>query len=122
MKSKEPLLDPLPPMGAVEATNRVLEAEQTTRQAMADCDRQAEALLREGRERARRIAQRAEQRIQQWHLANDRRAAERLAELEQRAQAILDEPLDTPELPAEWQAVLEQLANELLAPTGRTGQ
>jgi len=45
------------------AMNRVLEAEQAAEQAVAECERQAQALLQAGYARAQRIAGRADERI-----------------------------------------------------------
>lgn len=48
---------------ASAAMNRVLEAEQAAEQAVAECERQAQALLQAGYARAQRIAGRADERI-----------------------------------------------------------
>jgi vacuolar-type H+-ATPase subunit H len=116
MKSNDPLLNSLPQVDAVGAINRVLEAEQMAREAMQECDRQAEAMLRDARERARRIGQRAEQRIQLWYLNSDRRAEQRLSDLDRQAQACKDDPLEPTTLSAEWRRTVEWLADELIGP------
>lgn len=114
MKSYDSQLDSHPQRDAVAAINRVLEAEQDARRAMRECDLEAEAVLREARERARRIGQRAEQRIQRWYLSSDRRVAKRLSDLDKRAQAFRDDPLEPPQLSAEWRRAVERLVDELI--------
>lgn len=114
MRSNDRLLHSLPELDAVGAINRVLEAEHDACEAMRECDMQAEAVLREAREKARRIGQRAEQRIQLWYLTSDRRAAKRLNELDNRAQAFEGDPPESAELSAEWRRAVERLADELI--------
>ena len=98
-----------------EAIGRVLQAEQAARAAVAQCARDADALLQQARESARAITERAAARIaraQGWAQA---RLRTRLAGIEQ-ARALLSEPAAAEAPPAaRLDAVIARLAEELTA-------
>jgi hypothetical protein len=51
-----------------EAMNIALQAEQRALEGIASCEKQAEQILQQGRERTRHILARAEQRVEELHL------------------------------------------------------
>ena len=103
--------------GSNSYVNRVLQAERDARDAMLQCDQQADRILREARERARRIRQRAEQRIQRWYLNSGQRAAERVGALDEQGQALRSDPPRPPGLSREWQLAVQRLTDELIGET-----
>jgi vacuolar-type H+-ATPase subunit H len=103
-----------PKLTAERAINRVLQAERDAREAMLECDRQTDQALREARERARRIRERAEERIQHWYLNSDQRTAARLRDLDEQAQALRADPPEPSGLTREWQLAVQELTDELI--------
>jgi vacuolar-type H+-ATPase subunit H len=72
--------------GPAIAIDRVLEAEADARQAMQDCDQQAEQIIEAAREDARRIARRANQRAAGLNERCDRLIADKARALREQAQ------------------------------------
>lgn len=93
--------------------NRVLEAEQEAEQAVAECERQAQALLQAGYARAQRIAGRTDERISLLRMRSSDRVTRQI-ELMQRAERA-EQQSASPEHPqaARLTAVVEALAAEL---------
>jgi vacuolar-type H+-ATPase subunit H len=99
-----------------EAIARVLHAEQSARDAIAQCTIEADRLRQDARTRARAIAERAALRVaraHEWTEAGLRAQIDRLNE--QRA-ALLQPPLPDTDEPARVARALDWLAAEL---TGR---
>ena len=115
MKPIAPMAEPPPKLAVEGAINRVLQAERHVREAMLECDRQADQVLRQARERARHIRQRAEQRIQQWYLNSDQHAAGRLRDLDEQAKALRADPPEPSGLTREWQLAVQRLTDELIS-------
>jgi vacuolar-type H+-ATPase subunit H len=96
-----------------QAIVRVLQAEQTAREAVAQCALDAEVLRQEARARARAIAERAAERVaraHQWTDAALRSAVERL----NRQRAALQHPAPPdPDEPARVARALDRLCAEL---------
>jgi hypothetical protein len=96
---------------ASAAMNRVLEAEHAAEQDIADCERQAQALLQAGYARARRITARADERISLLRMRSIDRVIRQIAVME-RAERAAQQGL-SPEHP---QAVrLDSIVEELVA-------
>ena len=98
---------------ASAAMNRVLEAEQEAEQAVAECERQAQALLQAGYARAQRIAGRTDERISLLRMRSSDRVTRQI-ELMQRAERA-EQQSASPEHPQATRltAVVEALAAEL---------
>jgi regulator of protease activity HflC (stomatin/prohibitin superfamily) len=95
------------------AINRVLGAEAEARDAIADCRRQAEALLARAEADARRIAERAERRIRDAQAIADRGIARALAAL--RESAAAEPGVGAPDA-ERLEATVARLARELTEP------
>jgi hypothetical protein len=96
---------------ASAAMNRVLEAEHAAEQDIADCERQAQALLQAGYARARRITARADERISLLRMRSIDRVTRQI-EVMERAERAAQQGL-SPEHP---QAVrLDSIVEELVA-------
>jgi len=98
---------------ASAAMNRVLEAEQAAEQAVADCERQAQALLQEGYARAQRIGSRTDARISLLRMRCNERVTRQI-ELRERVEAGARQGESPGHPQAErLAAVVEALAAEL---------
>ena len=94
---------------ASAAMNRVLEAEHAAEQAVAECERQAQALLQAGYTRAQRITARADERISLLRMrSNDR--VNRQIEVMERAERAAQQDA-SPEHPqaARLESIVEEL-------------
>lgn len=107
--SSQPPGDP-----ADAAIDRVLAAEVRAREAIIGCRRQALAILREARARARRLANRGEVRVGRVQAMCDARLERLRAASATRRAALEGRPELTPELNARLDAALERLLQELL--------
>lgn len=97
-------------LAAQQAIERVLEAEDAARAAVEACEAQAANLVTEARQGARRIAERADARIDAMRAAARTRLAAELAGLDAEAQAAAPLP---PETASRVAAAVEALAARL---------
>jgi hypothetical protein len=96
-----------------DAIVRVLYAEQSAREAVAQCAADAERLRQDARARARAIAERAAERVARVHQWTESALRVEIARLnEQRAALQLPAP-DDPDEPARVARALDRLAAEL---------
>jgi hypothetical protein len=98
---------------ASAAMNRVLEAEQAAEQAVADCERQAQALLQAGYARAQRIGARTDARISLLRMRSSERVTRQI-EFTERVELAAQQGESPGHPQAErLAAVVEALAAEL---------
>ncbi len=107
---------------ATAAMNRVLAAEREAEQAVADCERQAQALLQAAYARAQRIAGRADQRISLLRMRCGDRVSRQIEAMERDERAAPQ--ASSPDYPdaARLAAIVEQLAAELSGDAPSTAQ
>jgi len=98
---------------ASAAMNRVLEAEHAAEEAVAGCERQAQALLQAGYTRARRITARTDERISLLRMRSTDRVTRQIEVMERAERAAQQEA--SPEHPqaARLDAIVEELVAEL---------
>lgn len=82
------------PESAEAAMNRVLAAEQDAARAIEQCEREADAILQDARQRARRIASRTDERIALINQRIRQRLQKQLAEAERQARRSEHEDAD----------------------------
>ena len=82
------------PESAEAAMNRVLAAEQDAARAIEQCEREADAILQDARQRARRIASRTDERIALINQRIRQRLQKQLAEAERQARRSEQEDAD----------------------------
>jgi F0F1-type ATP synthase membrane subunit b/b' len=92
---------------------RVLDAEQSARDAVAQCAVDAERVRHEARVRARVIAERAAERAARVHEWTASRLREQVQRLNEQRAALLQPAPPDPEEPARVARALDQLAAEL---------
>lgn len=97
---------------AQDAIERVLEAERDARAAVSVCQEQAARIVAEARLHARRIAERADARIDALRAASRARLAGELARLDAEAQALAARPI-APETQRRMEAAVDGLAARL---------
>lgn len=98
---------------ASAAMNRVLEAEQAAEQAVAKCERQAQALLQAGYARAQRISVRTDERISLLRMRSSEHVSRQI-ELRERAELAAEENESAGHPQSQRQnAVVEEVAAEL---------
>jgi vacuolar-type H+-ATPase subunit H len=95
------------------AVNRVLAAERDAAQAVERCRREAQVLVEQGRQRARRVLDRAEARIARAHATSDRSLEMRLAEIRAASASLAGRPLVEEADLARVQDAVPRLAAEL---------
>jgi regulator of protease activity HflC (stomatin/prohibitin superfamily) len=109
---------------ASAAMNRVLEAEQAAEEAVAECERQAQALLQAGYTRARRITARADERISLLRMRSIDHVTRQIEVMERAERAVQQGA--SPEHPqaARLDSIVEELVAELSGgdSTGSDGQ
>ncbi len=95
------------------AMNRVLEAENEAEQAVAECEREAQALLQAGYARAQRITARADERISLLRMRSIDRVTRQIEVMERAERAA--QQGSSPEHPqaARLASVVEELVAEL---------
>jgi hypothetical protein len=98
---------------ASAAMNRVLEAEQVAEQAVAECERQAQALLQAAYARAQRIAGRTEERISLLRMRCSERVTRQIEVRERVARAAREGESPGHPQGERLPAVVEALAAEL---------
>jgi hypothetical protein len=98
---------------ASAAMNRVLEAEREAEQAVAGCEREAQALREAAYAHARRIASRADERISLLRMHWNDRVSRQIEAMERTELAEQQDAAPEPLQPARVVAVVEQLAAEL---------
>ena len=109
-----------PPKGSNDSTaadaaiNRVLAAEQTAQQEVAQCRRQALGILREARSRARAVAKRADRRINRVHALSDAAIHRALADISIESQMLSGTPELTPDLAQRLDSAIDRLIGEIL--------
>ncbi len=96
------------------AIDRVLKAEATARDEINSCRRQALAILREARSRARTISQRADRRIGHVRRLSDAALKTRLDAIAKQSRALSDPPRLTPERESRLDEAIERLIGEIL--------
>lgn len=98
---------------ASAAMNRVLEAEHAAEQDIADCERQAQALLQSGYARAQQITARADERISLLRMRSIDRVTRQI-EIMERAERAAQQG-SSPEHPrsARLDSIVEELVAEL---------
>jgi hypothetical protein len=98
---------------ASAAMNRVLEAEQAAEQAIAECERQAQALLQAGYARAQRIVSRTDERISLLRMRSSEHVSRQI-ELRERAELAAEENESAGHPQSQrLNAVVEEVAAEL---------
>jgi len=101
--------------GAADAAiNRVLEAEQTARQEIAQCRRQALKILSQARSRTRAIAQRADRRINRVHALSDTAIQQALKDIDIESRMLAGTPELTPDLAQQLDGAIDRLIGEIL--------
>ena len=85
---------------SISAINKVLHEEQESRARIEACRQEAESIIENGRHQARRIGNRADQRIGIVQARTDLGIARQRAELKQRMAALSAEPAITARRPA----------------------
>lgn len=95
---------------AEDAIGRVLEAERDAQAAVTLCQEQGAGIVADARLRARRIAERADARIDAMRAASQARVAAEVARLDAEAQALAARPV-----PADRQRRLEAAVDSLAA-------
>jgi hypothetical protein len=109
-----------PPKGSNDSTaadaaiNRVLAAEQTAQQEVAQCRRQALGILREARSRTRAVAKRADRRINRVHALSDAAIHRALADISIDSQMLSGTPELTPDLAQRLDSAIDRLIREIL--------
>ena len=101
-------------MAADAAINRVLAAEQTTRQEVAQCRRQALASVQRARVRARAVAERADRRINRIHSLSDAAIHHALADIARESRMLSGTPELTAELAQRLDGAIDGLIREML--------
>jgi hypothetical protein len=96
---------------------RVLQAEQSARDAVAQCATDAERLRQEARARARAIAERAAERVARVHASTEARLQSAIARLNAQRAALLQPAPPDPGEPARVARALDRLAAELTGDT-----
>lgn len=98
---------------ASTAMNRVLEAEHAAEQDVAECERQAQALLQAGYTRAQRITARADERISLLRMRSIDRVTRQIEVMERAERAA--QQGSSPEHPqaARLDSIIEELVTEL---------
>jgi vacuolar-type H+-ATPase subunit H len=100
--------------GADAAIDRVLNAEAAARDGINGCRRQALAILREARSRARAVSQRADRRIGHVRRLSDAALKTRLDAMAEQSRALSDPPRLTAELESRLDEAIERLIGEIL--------
>ena len=96
---------------ASAAMNRVLEAEQAAEEAVAECERQAQALLQAGYTRAQRITAHTDERISLLRMRSIDRVTRQIEVMERAERAVQQDA--SPEHPKA--ARLDSIVEELVA-------
>jgi len=96
---------------------RVLDAEQSARDAVAQCTVDAERVRHEARTRARVVAERAAERVARVHEWTAARLHEEIQRLNEQRAALLQPAAPDPDEPARVARALDQLAAELTGGT-----
>jgi vacuolar-type H+-ATPase subunit H len=96
-----------------QAIVRVLHAEQSAREAVAQCAVDAELLRQEARARARAIAERAAERVARAHRWTDAALRSEVERLNQQRAALQQPAPPDPEEPARVARALDRLSAEL---------
>jgi regulator of protease activity HflC (stomatin/prohibitin superfamily) len=98
---------------ASAAMNRVLESEHAAEEAVAECERQAQALLQAGYARAQRITARTDERISLLRMRNIDRVTRQIEVMERAERAAQQDA--SPEHPqvARLACIVEELVDEL---------
>ncbi|MGE5338288.1 MAG: hypothetical protein ACM3PU_10690 [Gemmatimonadota bacterium] len=105
---------PAPEVASADAAiDRVLQSEQGAREAVANCAAEAELLVAQANEAARRCAERAAARIARVHAHAQARLQARLAEIEHERTGLDASASATLVSEERRRAVIEQLAAEL---------
>ena len=97
------------------AIARVLAAESAARDEITQCRRQALAILRKARSRARSILRRTDRRIIWVHTLSDTALNRTLGSIAGQTQALSATPQLTPELTARLDRAIDRLIDEILA-------
>jgi vacuolar-type H+-ATPase subunit H len=105
---------PVDGSSADAAIDRVLDAEAAARGEINECRRQALAILREARSRARAISQRADRRIGQVRRLSDAALKSRLDAIAEQSRALSDPPRLTAELESRLDEAIERMIGEIL--------
>ena len=96
-----------------QAIVRVLHAEQSAREAVAQCSVDAEFLRQEARARARAIAERAAERVARAHQWTDAALRSEIERLNQQRAALQQPAAPDPDEPARVARALDRLSAEL---------
>lgn len=98
------------------AINRVLLRERAAREAIAECQGRAEAILTAARERARRVERRGEAREALLHTLSDHRVEEQVGALLRQAPTAADAL--TPAQQARLAQAIQRLCDEMVGDAG----
>lgn len=96
-----------------QAIVRVLQAEQSAREAVARCAADAERLRQDARARARAIAERAAERVARVHTWTEARLRSEVERLNAQREALLQPEPPDPDEPGRVARALDRLAAEL---------
>ena len=100
-----------------QAIVRVLQAEQSAREAVARCAADAERLRQDARARGRAIAERAAERVARVHAWTEAQLRSEIERLNAQRQALLQPAPPDPDEPARVARALDRLAAELTGDT-----
>ena len=103
---------------SISAINKILKEERESRARIEACRHQAEKIIENGRYQARRISNRADERIGIVHARTDLGIARQLAELKQQMATLSGEPVFTRQDDPRLLAAIEALADELVGDAG----
>ena len=98
----------------ISSINRVLKAEAKSRDDIAKCQKQALKIIENGRNQARKISLRADERIGAIHARADLGIASNLAELSQKMTALSGERVIDEKESNRLQSAIEILAQEMV--------
>ncbi|MCW8963390.1 MAG: hypothetical protein OQL16_06290 [Gammaproteobacteria bacterium] len=99
---------------SITAINKVLQAEGKSKEEVENCRQQAADIIESGRNQARRITNRADDRISTIHAKADLSINRRLAELQQEMASLSGESVLDEKAHDRLQAAVESLLNEMV--------
>ena len=99
---------------SISAINRVLQAEGKSKEDVEDCRRQAKDIIESGRNQARQITNRVDERISAIHARADLSIDRRLAELRQEMASLSGEPELDEKARIRLQMAVESLLDEMV--------
>lgn len=105
---------PMTDASSIAEINRVLHEERESRARIEACRQKADEIIENGRHQARRISNRADERIGIVQARTDLCIDARLAEVRQQIAALSDDAVATDRADPQLRAAIEALTNELV--------